>query len=53
MFILLCLAVTLDYKALLLLLNKGDDEDFVLGDKGYDTEFCFICDAIRVSKQLN
>jgi len=44
------LAVTLDYKALLLLLNKGHDEDFVLGGKGYDTEFCFIFDAIRVSK---
>lgn len=42
--------VTLDYKALLLLLNKGDDEDFILGGKGYDKEFCFICDAIRVSK---
>ena len=50
MFILMCLAVTLDYKALLLLLKKGDDEDFFLGGKGYDIEFCFICDAIRVNK---
>lgn len=41
-------AVTLDYKALLLLLQKGDDEDFLLGGKGYD-EFCAFCDAIRVS----
>ena len=48
----LAFAVTLDYKALLLLLNKGDDEDFVLGGKGYDSEFCFICDAIRVSKHV-
>lgn len=45
-------AVTLDYKALLLLLNKPDDEDFVLGGKGYDTEFCAFCDAIRVSKLI-
>ncbi|XP_068743165.1 uncharacterized protein [Montipora capricornis] len=42
--------VTLDYKALLLLLHKGDDEDFILGGKGYDKEFCFICDAIRIHR---
>jgi len=41
-------AVTIDYKALLLLLNKKDDEDFKLGGKGYDVEFCVFCDAIRV-----
>lgn len=41
-------AVTIDYKALLLLLNKKDDEDFKLGGKGYDMEFCVFCDAIRV-----
>ena len=40
--------VTLDYKALLLLLNKKDDEDFVLGGRGFDTECCAFCDAIRV-----
>ena len=28
-------AVTLDYKALLLLLNKKNDEGFLLGGKGY------------------
>lgn len=39
--------VTLDYKALLLLLNKKDDEDFVLGGRGFDTECCAFCDAIR------
>lgn len=39
--------VTLDYKALLLLLNKKDDEDFILGGKGYDAECCAFCDAIR------
>ena len=33
-------AVTLDYKALLLLLNKKNDEDFLLGGKGYGVEFC-------------
>ena len=37
--------VTLDYKTLLLLLVKKDDEEFVLG---VDVEFCFLCDAIRV-----
>ena len=41
-------AVTLDYKALLLLLNKKNDEDFLLGGKGYGVEFCVFCDAIRV-----
>ena len=41
--------VMLDYKALLLvLLNKKDDEDFVLGGRGFDTECCAFCDAIRV-----
>ena len=40
--------VTLDYKALLLLLNKPDNEDFLLGGKGYGVEFCVFCDAIRV-----
>ncbi|KAK3754208.1 hypothetical protein QZH41_003310 [Actinostola sp. cb2023] len=42
--------VTLDYKALLLLLKKKDDEKFQLGGKGYGTEFCAFCDAIRVFK---
>ncbi|XP_020620057.1 uncharacterized protein LOC110057799 [Orbicella faveolata] len=39
--------VTLDYKALLLLLNKKNDEDFTLGGKGYNVECCAYCDAIR------
>jgi len=43
------LTVTLDYKALLLLLNKKDDEDFTLGGKGYNVECCAYCDAIRVN----
>lgn len=42
------IAVTLDYKALLLLLQRGDDLDFVVGGKGYD-EFCAFWDAVRVS----
>jgi len=46
----LAFAVTLDNKVLLLFLNKEHDEDFVLGGKWYDSEFCFICDAMRVSK---
>jgi len=41
--------VTLDYKALLLLLNKKNDEDFTLGGKGYNVECCAYCDAIRVN----
>jgi len=40
---------TLDYKALLFLLNKTDDEDFLPGGKGYGVEFCAFCDATRVS----
>lgn len=46
-------AVTLDYKALLLLLQKWDDKEFVLGGKGYDNEFCAFCDAISISKFLS
>ena len=46
-------AVTLDYKALLLLLNKKNDEDFLLGGKGYGVEFCVFCDAIRVIISLD
>lgn len=44
--------VTLDYKALCFLLNKKNDEDFVLGGKGYGAEFCSFCDAIRVNISL-
>ncbi|KAK2562490.1 hypothetical protein P5673_014155 [Acropora cervicornis] len=40
---------TLDYKALLLLLNKKGDENFTLGGKGYGVECCAYLDAIRVS----
>ena len=45
-------AVTLDYKALLLLLNKKNDEDFLSG-KGYNVEFCVFGDAIRVIISLD
>lgn len=44
--------VTLDYKALLLLLAKKDNKDFLLGGKGYGVECCAFCDAIRVSWSL-
>jgi len=47
--LLIYLSVTLDYKALLLLLNKPDDENFQLGGKGFEVEFCAFCDAIRVN----
>ena len=41
--------MTLDYKALLLLLNRKDDKDF-LGGKGYESECRAFCDAIWVNK---
>ena len=40
--------VTLDYKTLVLLLVKKEDKEFVLGGRGVDVEFCFLCNAIRV-----
>ena len=42
-------SVTVDLKALNLLLCKEDDEEFELGGKGLDVEFCFLCEAKRVS----
>ena len=30
---------------------KKDDPDFLLGGRGVGVEFCFICNAIRVSIQ--
>lgn len=41
--------VTLDYKTLMLLLIKKNDDKFMLGGRGVGVEFCFICNAIRVS----
>ena len=40
--------VTIDYKVLLLLLVKINNEEFVLGGRGLLVEFCFVSDAIRV-----
>lgn len=40
--------VTIDYKVLLLLLVKINNEEFVLGGQGLLVEFCFVGDAIRV-----
>ncbi|KAK3754733.1 hypothetical protein QZH41_019374 [Actinostola sp. cb2023] len=40
-------SVTADYKALSLLMKKKCDENFKLGGKGMDTEFCLYCVAIR------
>ncbi|KAK3703835.1 hypothetical protein QZH41_012447, partial [Actinostola sp. cb2023] len=42
--------VTLDLKALLLLLVKEDDEDFKLGGRGIELEFCCFCTAFRACK---
>ncbi|XP_068738440.1 uncharacterized protein [Montipora capricornis] len=39
--------VTLDYKTLILLLVKKGDGEFILGVRGVDVEFCFLCDPIR------
>ena len=38
----------MDYKTLVLLLVKKDDNGFRLGGNGVTVEFCFICNAIRV-----
>ena len=43
--------VILDYKTLTLLLVKNDDDGFMLGGRGVSVEFCFVCNAIRVSNQ--
>jgi len=43
-----CFAVTLDLKCLYLLLEKLNDENFVLAGSGIDIEFCFSCHALRV-----
>ncbi|KAK3696833.1 hypothetical protein QZH41_011721 [Actinostola sp. cb2023] len=39
--------VTLDYKGLVLIFMKHDDEDFQLGGRGLDVEFCLFCLAKR------
>ena len=39
----------MDYKTLILLLAKIGNLEFQLGGQGVDVEFCFICNAIRVS----
>lgn len=41
--------VTLDYKGLVLLMAKIEDEDFLLGGRGLCVEFCIFCFALRVS----
>lgn len=41
--------VTVDYKTLILLLAKIGNLEFQLGGRGVAVEFCFICNAIRVS----
>lgn len=32
---------------------KKDDPEFLLGGRGVGVEFCFICNAIRVSIQYD
>lgn len=47
--VLICsIIVTLDYKGLLLIMTKIE-EDSVLGGKGLMVEFCIFCLALRVS----
>ena len=43
--------VTLDYKALLLL-DKKDDENLILGGKGYGKEFCVYCNTMTVNRSF-
>lgn len=38
-------SVTLDYKGLVLLMAKADDENFQLGGRGLNVEFCIFCSA--------
>ena len=40
---------TLDYKGLVLLMVKINDDDFLLGGQGLAIEFCIFCLALRVS----
>ena len=47
-FVLCSFAVTLDLKALYMLLEKFKDENFVLAGRGTEIEFCFLCHALRV-----
>lgn len=44
--------VTLDYKTLTLLSVKKDNLEFQFGGRGINVEFCFICNAIRVSANV-
>ncbi|KAK3723108.1 hypothetical protein QZH41_018347, partial [Actinostola sp. cb2023] len=39
--------VTLDYKGLVLIFVKKEDENFMLGGKGLNVEFCLFCKAKR------
>lgn len=48
MFVLFYFIVTLDYKGLLLILARLEDEDFILGGQGLAVEFCIFCMALRV-----
>jgi hypothetical protein len=47
------LTVTLDYKGLVLLLAKPEDDDFELGGRGFNVEFCILCQAIRERNNIN
>ena len=46
------LTVILDLKALYLLLVQRGEEDFKLGKRGIEVEFCFICKALRVCRSI-
>ena len=35
-----------------MLLVKVDDESFVLAGRGSDIEFCFLCHALRVLRNI-
>lgn len=42
--------VALDLKAFLILLVKINDQNFVLGGRGIQIEFCVFCRALRVNQ---
>ena len=42
------MAVTLDYKALTMLMKRKDEENEELCKRGLDTECCVYCKVIRV-----
>ncbi|KAK3741668.1 hypothetical protein QZH41_016248 [Actinostola sp. cb2023] len=47
------LRVTLDLKALLMLMVDPEDEDFEFGGRGIEVPFCVFCDALRYLQEMS